>query len=380
MHNINFKDIQFSAVANEADDLKVFDVTAQDCGWDLVQNYRADTSGPNRVHVHRCHAIRTGRHGFSTDNGSRDIVFEDCIATDIGVPALNEGKDAYHYEGCIRTVIKNCIANYTASHPVVTAAAINNFSAFREFASVDCVVDGLLIDVESGFLFFSGGSAKALYVDNGTTNLQVCNFKLNNRSSAVFAFTLSNTSAQQFTEFSNFSLVGPMSYTQNTVDGGIKRIANGVVIGTGIETVFNNQYKSYDMEVDNVYFENVATAIRYAGFQNSVVKNCRFKAVSAYCVRTDWFSYTSEYRPSSGAVMGCYFSGANGTLLRSDDSQAALTFANNMVNGTASVGLEAGNTYVKGFGNIVTGTVTTEQTGTNFSGAFNTNLNNLSTV
>lgn len=381
IHDIQLKDIQYSAIDNAGNNVRVFDVTAQDCGWDLIQNYRADSSGPSKAHVHRCHAIRTGRHGFSTDTGARDIVFEDCIATDVGNPTLNEGKDAYHYEGCIRAIVKNCIANYTQNHPAVTTTPVALFAAFREFASEDCVIDGLIVNVEGGFAPIAGAAWNLFYVEDATTNFVCRGVTMLNKSAIVFGLLWGNTDAQEILEFSNFDIQGPHSWTQNGANAGCRRISDGTFIGTGVETSINNQYKTYNSEVSNVSFKGVAKAIRMAGFQNSIVKNCRFYDVYSYGIELDWFAFTAEYRPSAGAIIGCYFSGAsNGKLLRSADSQTALTFANNVVNGTASVGLEAGNTSVKGFGNIVTGTVTTAQTGTNSAGAFNSNLNNLASV
>jgi hypothetical protein len=380
VHNINFKDIQYGAIANAADDSRFFDITATDCGWDLIQNFRADGTGPNRVHVHRCHAIRTGRHGFSTDTGARDIVFEDCIATDVGNPTLNEGKDAYHYEGCIRAIVKNCIANYTASHPAIATAPVNAFMAFREFASVDSIIDGLIVNIQSGFTPIAGAAWRLWYVDNATVNMVARGVKMLNKSATPFELLWANTNAQEVLEFSDFDIQGPHSWTQSVVNGGCRRLSNGSFIGTGVETSVNNQYITANCEISNVSFLNVATAIRMAGFQNSVIKNCRFKDCGTYAIKHDWFQYSGTYRPTYGAVIGCYFSGTNGMLINSRDSVVALTFANNVVNGTASVGLEAQSTFVKGFGNIVTGTVTTAQTGTNLTGAFNTNLNNLTSV
>ena len=379
IENCYVTDTRFTAVANAGSDVKIFDVTAEDCGWDLVQNFDSVTP-PARVHVHRCHAIRTGRHGFSTDTGATDVVFEDCVATDVGNPSLNEGKDAYHFEGSIRNVVKNCIATYTANHPVCSASGVNAFQAFREFASTESLIDGLTVNVDSGFSPLGSASYRSFYIDDATENFVCRGLKVFNDSSTVFNLLWSNDDYQEVYDFCDFVIQGPHSWTQLGTNSGARRISNGVFIGTGTETSINQQYLFIDSEISDVTFRNVSVGASLYGFQNSVVKGCRFEDCASKCVELDHFSFTATYRPANGAIIGNYFSGTNGTLLYSDGNNGAATFANNIVNGTASVGLAAVSASVKGFGNMVTGTVSTAQTGTNLTGAFNSNLNNLSSV
>jgi hypothetical protein len=377
VHDCYFKDLSFNAVDVQADDVRVFDVVAENCGWDLVSTFKTGFTGPSRINVHRCHAIRTGRHGFSTNAGSKDVIFEDCIATDIGDPGLDEGKNPYHFEKCIRTTVKNCVANYTANHPSVSSASVNAFNAFREDESKECVVDGLIVNVESGFTPI-GGSWRLLLVEIATENLVVRGVKMFNKSNQTFSIIWGNNNAQEVLEFSDFDIQGRHQWIQLGNNSGPRRISNGSFIGTGVETSIENIYITKDIEYSNLSFKNVANAIVAKGFQDSKISNCRFQTISGICLDLNQLDNSSIYRPNGGMVSENHFSGTIGTIIRLTNNFSKPTvFTQNIVDGAATTGLVASSlTNLLAYDNYVTGSVTTPQSGSSTSSVLTAELNN----
>ncbi|WP_373089303.1 carboxypeptidase-like regulatory domain-containing protein [Zhongshania sp.] len=380
VNHLIVKDMTFSAVSNAGADNRIRKIYAYNCGWDCVQNFNG-TAGPFRGVIENCIAHRTGRHGFSTDPNAVDITIRNCVAIDVGDPSRNEGKDSFHFEGCTRSRIENCRAFYTDNHPVVTEAAVNEFKAFRNEAAKQASVDGLEMQISSGFTFFSGGVLQTVNVIGSVPEFRMRGFEMINKSSVVPTMNMGNTTYLDFIEFSEFKFIGPHAYSQSGISSGAKIMRDGEFRGTGAETAINHGFITKDREYRDIHFENLAVGMRVDGFQSSAISGCTFKDISGDAIDIGYFSFTATYRPNGGMITGNHFLGAIGTILKTDSQQGrALAFTSNVIEGTVTTGHAASNSYVMGFGNYVSGTLTTPETGTNITGAMNANLNNTATL
>lgn len=314
-------DSTFSAFVDSGEDNNFELLTSDGAGWDAAQN-----SGV-RAKWENCVSRKSKRHGFSTDVGSKDTEFSNCLALDTGGIDSPEGQDSYHFEGTSGDPkINNCRAVYTDEHPYLVVGQESKLQYVKAFQSVDSNVTGSGISVEFSDLFVSTCksiiSRPPLLVDirndNLTSSINVINGMFCEQESIIAYYgnginvRLENANLKNVKFVKLFLQEGKLfiisSKLNSTVGGSLFRNGSSLVTETinyrlnsvyidnkteitGYDNIFHGVSK--DCRLDNAVIHDIGSINGIAGdtsnaslvFDNFLVTNCDIKNVTDTLVK-----------------------------------------------------------------------------------------------
>lgn len=264
VNNIKGYKIKYSLVMNNGQNNNISNIDAIECGWDCVSNYG---SAKNSI-IRDCRAIRTGRHGFSTDINAENIKFINCYCEDIG-SILNEGHTSLHFEGAINCQFIDCTIKYTKNHLSNNEDIKGILIGLRNELSVGCSAKNIEIIIDEDFNPLNG----LYFVYNHNANISIEGLHVFNKSNYLTVGYLSIGILNLF----NFEIEGRAKFKQMSTVGYLQSLVNGVInLPNKDEPFYESQYGNDGLYVDNIRVDGGANVFdgRYI---NCIIKNSYFK-------------------------------------------------------------------------------------------------------
>ncbi len=270
------ENLKYSLIMNDGENTIIEKVHAYNCGWDCVSNY----SAVKNATIRDCIAVMCGRHGFSCDEGAVNVKFIDCYAEDIGWIS-GEGHTCFHLEGATDSKIINCKAVYTGRHKCVTDDSLDGILVGCRIEAASSkndgnAVDGLEIVYESEFVPLSESKgALPLYLHNnpGGKQIDIKNLFICNYTEKTFRVYHGNIWAN----LSDFHIVGPVVWEQQSANYWLRSMKNGIVENNGQANGFYySVYNTENMVCQNVHAKNCYYLLR-GRFVDCLVENCIFE-------------------------------------------------------------------------------------------------------
>lgn len=173
--NCNINNTLHNAIMITSSHNTIDNVVANLCGWDCVGNY----GNASYNIINNCKAIKTKRHGFSTDPTTHHISFINCYCEDVGSPELAEGHSCYHFEHSDYGIVNNCKAKYTNNHTNNTTKCNNAFIGIRCYQSNNVLIDNINIIYDENYNPLD--VSRPIVVEN-SQNFQIINSNIINNS------------------------------------------------------------------------------------------------------------------------------------------------------------------------------------------------------
>ena len=266
--------LKYSLIMNDGENTLVSGAYAYNCGWDCVSNYQH----AKNTTIRDCTAIRCGRHGFSTDEGSDGIRFINCYAEDIGW-IDGEGHTCFHLEGAKNSKVVNCHAVYTSNHPIVSGDFTGIFNGCRIEAANTSMknnsIEGLDIIYEEGFTT-KNNQVFALYFHSTTGDIPTIHIK------DIYIKNYANLQASVYhgnvhVHLDGFDITGNVFWKQQNATGYLLTMKNGNVYqGNKNQEFYYAQYGNKGMLCKNVIIKN-SMGLLNGRFIDCVIENCIFE-------------------------------------------------------------------------------------------------------
>jgi hypothetical protein len=272
--NVYGEGLSYSLIMNDGENTLISGAYAYNCGWDCVSNYK----NAKNATIRDCTAVRCGRHGFSTDEGSNGIKFINCYAEDIGW-IDGEGHTCFHLEGACNSKVINCRAVYTENHPSVTESFSGILNGCRieaaETAMLDNTIEGLDIIYKDGFAPL-GNQVFALYFHSSATNVPTVHAR-NVYIKNLADIQTSIYHGRTYVHLDGFDITGNVYWKQQNVSGYLLSLKNGNIYqGAKVQEFYYAQYGNRGMLCQNVITKN-SKALINGRLVDCVIENCVFE-------------------------------------------------------------------------------------------------------
>ena len=241
-------------------------VTAIECGWDCVSNY-GDASYNT---IQNSNAIRTKRHGFSTDPTTSNISFINCYCENVGNPSLDEGHSCFHFEHSNNGLVNNCHAVYDNAHAGNTAQSTSSrYVGVRIYYSDNVIVDNFRLDFKNTYAPLNASSV--LNCEN-SNNAKIINSSFINNSSSVnvgYIYTAS------YIMFMNCKMYNVYISEQDGYAGQVKMIKDCDIEITTKPNFANFKYLLENAIIEGNKFKGHANLDYFisANFMNCIIKD-----------------------------------------------------------------------------------------------------------
>ena len=270
IENSKIENIDNSAIMMTGSYNLVNNVIAIEVGWDCVSNYGSATHNT----ITNSKAIRTKRHGFSTDPTTSYIIFENCYAEDIGNPSLDEGHTCFHIEYCDNASIMNCSYLYTGNHiNNIDTSTNSQYIGVRVDNSNNCLIDNLRGEYESSYQPLN--SNFALHVSGSSTNTKIINSNLLNNSNSTY---ITGIYLQALLSINNCNLLDIDISTQDGYSGRVKEIINSKITLVNKLHFAYFQYLLENANITDTEFKGTSNVDYFikGRFVNCTFRNCTF--------------------------------------------------------------------------------------------------------
>lgn len=270
IENCKIENINNSAIMLTGSYNLVNNVIAIEVGWDCVSNYGSATHNT----ITNSKAIRTKRHGFSTDPTTSYIIFENCYGEDIGNPSLDEGHTCYHLEYCDNASIINCSYLYTGNHINNTDTSTNSeYIGVRVDNSNNCLINNLRGEYENGYQPLNTNFA--IHVSGNSTNTKLINSSILNNSNNA---NITGIYLQALLSIINCNLLDIDISTQDGYSGRIKEITNSKITLVNKTSFANFQYLLENANITDTEFKGTSNVDYFikGHFINCTFRNCIF--------------------------------------------------------------------------------------------------------
>lgn len=238
--NCNISNTLHNAIMITGSHNTIDNVVANLCGWDCVGNY----GNASYNIINNCKAIKTKRHGFSSDPTTHHISFINCYCEDVGSPELVEGHSCYHFEYSDYGVVNNCKAKYTSNHPNNTTRSNSPFIGIRCYQSQNVLIDNVNIIYESDYNPLD--VTRPFLVEN-SQNFQIINSKLVNNTEIELVGTGYVSGGP--IEILNSYLKNIFLSTQDSYSGYTRKMIDNIV-----ELTYGNMFANFTYLCDNAQF------------------------------------------------------------------------------------------------------------------------------
>ncbi len=271
--NVYGEGLKYSLIMNDGENTLISGAYAYNCGWDCASNFQHSKNAT----IRDCTAIRCGRHGFSTDEGSDGIRFINCYAEDIGW-SDGEGHTCFHFEGAKNSKIINCRAVYTKNHPSVSGGFTGVLIACRieaaQTAMLNNSIAGLDIIYEDGFVS-QNNQVFALYFHSTASNAPTIHARdvyIKNNADVQASVYHGNAHVH----LDGFDFTGNVFWKQQNATGYLLSLKNGNIYqGNKNQEFYYAQYGNRGMLCKNVVIKN-SKGLLNGRFVDCVIENCVF--------------------------------------------------------------------------------------------------------
>lgn len=238
--NCNISNTLHNAIMITGSHNTIDNVVANLCGWDCVGNY----GNASYNIINNCKAIKTKRHGFSTDPTTHHISFINCYCEDVGSPELVEGHSCYHFEHSDYGVVNNCKARYTANHPNNTTRSNSPFIGVRCYQSQNVLIDNVNIEYDSDY---NPLDVTRPFVVEIAQNFQIINSNIINNTELDLVGTA--YVAGGAIEIKNSYLKNVFISTQDSYSGFIRKMIDNIV-----ELTYGTKFAHFQYLCEDAYF------------------------------------------------------------------------------------------------------------------------------
>ena len=262
--NVKGYNIKYSLIMNNGEYNNISNVDAIECGWDCVSNYASAKNGI----IRDCRAIRTGRHGFSTDTGAENIKFINCYCEDIGT-IESEGHTSLHFEGSVNCQFIDCTIKYTKNHLSNNKDIKGILIGLRNELSIGCSAKNIQIIIDEDFNPLNN----FFFIYNQGANLYIEGLRVFNKSNYLTFGYLGKGILNVF----NFEIEGNVKFRQVSSNGCLKSLVNGIInLPNKVEPFYESQYGNDGLYVDNIRVDGGANVFD-GRYMNCIIKNSYFK-------------------------------------------------------------------------------------------------------